>query len=635
MRTVTSPAWAQALPYVPRTLVDALARRGDGRAGWIEPLDGTLLVADVSGFTPLSEALSRLGSEGAERLTAIMNGYFERLLDIAAERGGDNLKFGGDALCLAFTGPGHADRAVAAALAMQRSTGDVAAIRIGATHQRLAMSIGVHTARFWFATAGTSARMQHLLLGGEAARLAATEGAAERGEVAVTAATRAALTDADVDDLDDRLVVRRSTDVRVAPSPPVNLTPALGDALLPYLPPRVAESVRADEIDLRGTGDHRRVAVLFVGLRGVNELVDRDGADVAFAEVQAYVQLLLELLDRHHGYLAGNDIDPKGTKFICLFGAPVAAEDDAAAALRFTADLLDAWAARGSPLIHQVGINLGSVFAGDAGSARRRDYTIIGDHVNLAARLMGVAAPGEAAAAAWIESGLDRRILAPDDPVTVKGKSEPVPIGRLQPGARWEALLPAGEVGAPTTLVGRDAELAAARGALDRCASGTGPPLHVVGEPGTGTTSLVEAALGDRLDWGVLQGRCYAYTTALPYWCWTGLLGGLLGLESRAAADAPAAVHDAVARLVPSRTDDAGLLGGLLGIEMGSGAGRAWTGRHSSRWRSPWWWTSSRPRPRTGRWRSWSRTPSGPTRARSPCCGTSRARLPTSRWPSW
>ena len=635
MRTATSPAWAQALPYVPRTLVDALARRGDGRAGWIEPLDGTLLVADVSGFTPLSEALSRLGSEGAERLTAIMNGYFERLLDIAAERGGDNLKFGGDALCLAFTGPGHADRAVAAALAMQRSTGDVAAIRIGATHQRLAMSIGVHTARFWFATAGTSARMQHLLLGGEAARLAATEGAAERGEVAVTAATRAALTDADVDDLDDRLVVRRSTDVRVAPSPPVNLTPALGDALLPYLPPRVAESVRADEIDLRGTGDHRRVAVLFVGLRGVNELVDRDGADVAFAEVQAYVQLLLELLDRHHGYLAGNDIDPKGTKFICLFGAPVAAEDDAAAALRFTADLLDAWAARGSPLIHQVGINLGSVFAGDAGSARRRDYTIIGDHVNLAARLMGVAAPGEAAAAAWIESGLDRRILAPDDPVTVKGKSEPVPIGRLQPGARWEALLPAGEVGAPTTLVGRDTELAAAEGPSTGARVARDRPCTWSG------SRARERRHWSRQRWatGSTGACCRAAATRTRRPCRTragpACSGGCWGSSRvRRRTPPPPSTTRLLASCRRARTTPA-CWGACSGSRWARGPGRVWTWRPSSRWRSPWWWTSSRPRPRTGPWRSWSRTPSGPTRAHSPCSGTSRATPPTSRWPSW
>ncbi len=336
MGTVASTAWQQALPYVPRTLVEALARRGPDPDGWVEPLDGTLLVADVSGFTPLSEALARLGTEGAERLTDIMNGYFERLLDIAEARGGDNLKFGGDALLLAFRGPRHADRAVAAALAMQRSTHDVAAIRVGGTHQRLAMSIGVHTARFWFATAGTADRMQHLLFGGDAARLAATEGAAQRGEVAITPETLAALTDAQVDDLGDRLVVRDVADVPHVAPPPLTVTSLLEQGLLPFLPPRVAASVRADEIDLRPLGDHRRVAVLFVGVRGVNELADRDGPEVAFGELRAYQQTLLELLARHHGYLAGNDIDPKGTKFICLFGAPVAAEDDAAAALRFT-----------------------------------------------------------------------------------------------------------------------------------------------------------------------------------------------------------------------------------------------------------------------------------------------------------
>lgn len=566
----TSLAWERALPYVPRTLVDAVSARGADPEGWVEALDGTLLVADVSGFTPLSEALARLGIEGAERLTGIMNGYFERLLEIAAARGGDNLKFGGDALLLAFRGAGHADRAVAAALAMQASTREFSAIRVGGAHQRLAMSIGVHTARFWFATAGTPTRMQHLLLGGDAARLAATEGAAERGEVAVTAETRDALTDADVEDLGDRLVVRRSADPPHTPDPVMTVTPTLGGALLPYLPPRVADSVRADEIDLRPLGDHRRVAVLFVGVRGVNELADREGPQAAFAELRAYLRTLLELLDRHHGYLAGNDIDPRGTKFICLFGAPVAGEDDAASALRFTADLLEAWAARSSPLVHQVGVNLGSVFAGDAGSSRRRDYTIIGDHVNLAARLMGVAAPGEAVAAAWVEAGLGARILTPDDPVTVKGKAEPVPIGRLRPGATWRDE-PVEAPGAPARIVGRNAELARMRALLDDRAAGRGPALHVVGEPGTGRSALVEAALRDRLDWGVLEGRCYAYTLVQAYSCWGSVLRGLLGVADRPGDDVPAAVREAVRRLVPSRVDDAGLLVEVLGLDAGEG----------------------------------------------------------------
>jgi 5'-nucleotidase / UDP-sugar diphosphatase len=568
--SAVEPDWSRALPYVPRTLVDALERRGGDTDGWVEPLEGTLVVADISGFTPLSEGLAASGTEGAERLTTIINGYFERLLDVAASLGGDNLKFGGDALLLAFRGDRHADRAVAAALRMQRATQDFPAIRLGRQHQRLAMSVGVHTATFWFAAAGNEHRRQHLLFGGEAARLAATEGAAERGEVVVTDATAEALTDATLETVDGRLVVRRM--------PPVDhdaaLPPALGTevarALLPYLPPIVADNVRAG-VDPVAPGDHRRVAVVFVGVRGLNEHADEAGPEAAFAELEVELATVLGLLDRHHGYLAGNDIDPKGTKLICLFGAPVAAEDDAAAALRFTADLLDAWHGRGSPLRHQIGVNVGSVFAGDAGSWHRRDYTILGDHVNLAARLMGKADPGSAAVAAWVESPA-APALTPADPVLLKGKSQPVPIGRLYPGARRPDDVERLGTSAPP-LCGREGELDRIATSLDRTEAGAGGRLHLVGDAGIGKSALVEAALRERLDWRVLEGRCYAYTTALPFSCWIPVLRSLLAVGGVAAADERLVrARRSLASLVPDRVDELGLLAELLGLEDATAA---------------------------------------------------------------
>lgn len=570
--TTAAPAatgWDRALPYVPRTLVEAVRRRGADSDGWVEALDGSLVVADISGFTPLSEGLARVGTEGAERLTAIINGYFERLLDIAAGLGGDNLKFGGDALLLAFQGDRHADRAVAAAVLMQASTHDFPAVRVGAAHQRLAMSIGVHTASFWFAAAGDQGRMQHLLFGGEAARLAATEGLAQQGEVAVTAQTHQALTDASVEDLGDRLVVRRPSRVLHTPAPPPRLRVDEVPALLPYLPPPVAQALQTTDDGVIQVGDHRRVAVLFLGIRGVNELADREGPRVAFSQVRSYLRTVLDLLERHHGYLAGNDIDPRGTKLICLFGAPVAAEDDAASALRFTVDLLDAWAARESALTHQIGVNVGSVFAGDAGSSHRRDYTIIGDHVNLAARLMGAAEPGSAMVASWVETGRSGRVLTHLDPITVKGKADPVPVGVLRPGATWSDE-PAAASGAP--VFGRDRELAQLSDLFDRCAAGAGGAVHVVGDAGVGKSLLVETALRDRLDWSVCEGRCYAYTTSQPFSCWVPVLRGLLAVED---------VHEprrrldeatrALARLVPERVDEIGLLAGILGLDEQEG----------------------------------------------------------------
>ena len=100
-------------PFVPRLVAEG-AR---GEPWWVE--QGTLLFADVSGFTKLSEKLAELGKAGAEELTAILNDTFRSLLEIAVEDGGDLLKFGGDALLLLFNGPDHAARACRAAHRMR------------------------------------------------------------------------------------------------------------------------------------------------------------------------------------------------------------------------------------------------------------------------------------------------------------------------------------------------------------------------------------------------------------------------------------------------------------------------------------------------------------------------------------
>lgn len=110
--------------YIPARIVhQQLADPQPGRTGgsfW----EGSLLFADLSGFTALSERLSELGRQGAEEVSAIVNRLFAALLHEAQMRGGVLLKFGGDALTVFFDttmlGNDHAIAACTAALAMQR-----------------------------------------------------------------------------------------------------------------------------------------------------------------------------------------------------------------------------------------------------------------------------------------------------------------------------------------------------------------------------------------------------------------------------------------------------------------------------------------------------------------------------------
>ena len=102
-----------ASAYVPWVLQSALARHPSEAANWVEPVTGTLTMLDVSGFTPLTERLSHAGNEGSEWLSDILRGLFAPLLTECAAWGGDVVAFGGDAMLVLYSGPEHAQRAVA------------------------------------------------------------------------------------------------------------------------------------------------------------------------------------------------------------------------------------------------------------------------------------------------------------------------------------------------------------------------------------------------------------------------------------------------------------------------------------------------------------------------------------------
>jgi len=94
----TAPALTAALaPYVPAFVVDWAAT---GTHDLVRVVDGSLLSADISGFTALSERLAGMGRAGAEELTDLLNRCFDDMIATASAFGGDVLKFGGDALLI-------------------------------------------------------------------------------------------------------------------------------------------------------------------------------------------------------------------------------------------------------------------------------------------------------------------------------------------------------------------------------------------------------------------------------------------------------------------------------------------------------------------------------------------------------
>ena len=173
---------------VPRLVLDWVTDEPERRWRIVE---GTMVFADISGFTALSERLATRGRIGTEELVETLSRVFSGMLGITANRGGQLLKFGGDALLLLFTGPDHAQQAASAAVEMRQDLRRSAQIPTSVGKLKLAISIGVHSGAFHLFLVGEPYR-QLVVVGPDTTDTMNAETAAEAGQIVVTRGHRRA-----------------------------------------------------------------------------------------------------------------------------------------------------------------------------------------------------------------------------------------------------------------------------------------------------------------------------------------------------------------------------------------------------------------------------------------------------------
>ena len=211
-----------------------------------------------------------------------------------------------------------------------------------------------------------------------------------------------------------------------------------------YFAPSLAARIAGSPEAARLGGEKRQVAVLFSDIRGFTALSEAMRPDEIATLLSEYLTEMVECVFRNGGTLDKFI----GDAVMAEWGAPLSAPDDADRAVAAALDMLDAlaslnrkWAAEGRPQL-QIGIGLsyGEVFAGNIGSERRLEFTVIGDTVNTAARLCRVAGPSEILIEERLRDALRGPCaLAEYTPLDLKGKSQPVSVFRVVPRAPAEA----------------------------------------------------------------------------------------------------------------------------------------------------------------------------------------------------
>lgn len=197
----------------------------------------------------------------------------------------------------------------------------------------------------------------------------------------------------------------------------------------PHLAARIANSPDA----VRLGGDKRLVAVLFSDIRGFSALAESMKPDALARLLTEYFTEMVECVFRHGGTLDKFI----GDAVMAQWGAPIGERDDADRAMHAALDMMLAldrlnarWTADARPTLEiGIGLNFGEAFAGNIGSERRLEYTVIGDTVNTARRLCEAAHPGE------ILVSDDFRLALTAPPrleakrsMELRGKNRPVPV---------------------------------------------------------------------------------------------------------------------------------------------------------------------------------------------------------------
>ena len=291
-----------------------------------------------------------------------------------------------------------------------------------------------------------------------------------------------------------------------------------------YLPKGLAEKILAQRDRIEG--ERKQVAVMFCDMVGFTQLSEKLGPEEAYNIMDKVYEILIHKVHDYEGTV--NELTGDG--IMALFGAPIALEDAPQRAIRSSlaihremnrfSDLINQEKEYIPPIKMRIGIHSGPVVVGTLGNDLRVEFKAVGDTVNLASRMEGIAEPG----ATYITDVTYKltegffRFEALGEK-RVKGKGDPIISYRvIAPSSRRTRFDVSAEIGlAP--LIGREHDREIMLDAFERTKEGRGQVFSIVSEAGLGKSRLLyefRKAVTNQ-DITFLEGKCLSYSRAVAY----------------------------------------------------------------------------------------------------------------------
>ena len=517
-----------------------------------------VMFADISGFTALTERLAEKGSAGVEKLARILNDYFGQLIDIVYEYGGDVVKFGGDAIIIVWpimdTQDGQARgepdpvseeaqrqqtlRAVECAFEVRERL-----LNYQAEGSTLYLKFSLGTGRVWEShIGGIFNRWEFVLVGEPLIEIGAANHQANAGDIIASPSAWGLIRDeCNAEPFRFEIEPGRGAGVaarlqkfkfRSQPSRDLNEKALTFDdaaqvAFRPYIPGAIIHRISAGQSDW--LAELRKVTILFINLPQLSH-------NTSLETAHEIMRLIQQLVYRHEGSINKISQDDKGVMIDAAFGLPpLAHTDDPVRGIQAAMMVRQELQARG--LQGSIGVTTGRVFCGLIGTNRRREYTFLGNSVNLAGRLTSLALQqteilerdGIAILCdrATYESARERAEFIALPPQRMKGRSEPVDV--FHPLREKK-----GSVRAQTELIGRRQEKSQLVNALQELQRGT--PFQAIvlhGEAGIGKSRLMEELLhqAEASQVKFFSGAADPIEKSNPYFAWRAVFNRLFEIE--------------------------------------------------------------------------------------------------------
>ncbi len=519
-------------------------------------IKGSLLFVDVNGFTALTEKLSEYGDAGTEEITRILNAFFTRMIKIIFKYRGVLLKYGGDAMMIYFSddkefcGNEHTLHAASCAFEMIEKVKAFSPVKSQFGEHNIHISVAMHSNTFFeICTGEKNIHIEYFITGPGVEKTAKIESASGKDELLADEYTYNFIKDKvkDFGKKQNYFLIKK-LDAKQLPEvtqsrinidfPDIDTLLKHLDEILPYVTAGVFEKIKESWKSLSLEGENRPVSVLFLNYFFDKPILEPDknhDEKEIRSVLDKYFRMVQETVNGYGGIINKVDMYEKGDKIIIIFGFPRSYADDDERVVRCAYDILTKGSSfknlsmgkENFSVVQRMGIHSDFIYCGNAGSPLRKEYTFMGDAVNLSARIMSSAGENEI----WISDVILKKtskvsIIKESQEKKFKGKGKPVLVHKLSAVAAKEKIQ-------SDFFIGREKELKELINkvnGINRSFFAT----QLIGTVGVGKTSLMREFLKNiNIRHEMLLGRGAPYGKEIQYNAIKEILTSYFGIIRR------------------------------------------------------------------------------------------------------